>query len=240
MTHEQAVARQAVERYLLDEMPEIERFAFEEHYFDCTLCAEDVRNSALMREGVATGLLPEKVEGARDKAEGSLSAVALAKAERQKAEGRGPEAEDAATDWRKVLPWAAAAMLAVAAGYQSLWVVPALRDQVVTPGVVAPVTLRGATRGSEPTIARPTEKVVALAVDLAGVAAGARLTYDLRAADQTSVASGTAVAPPPGTPLLLLMPASALQTTGRYVLTVGTGEAPGSASVHFQFSVTEP
>jgi hypothetical protein len=139
-----------------------------------------------------------------------------------------------------VLPWAAAAMLAVAAGYQSLWVVPALRDQVVTPGVVAPVTLRGATRGSEPTIARPTEKVVALAVDLAGVAAGARLTYDLRAADQTSVASGTAVAPPPGTPLLLLMPASALQTTGRYVLTVGTGEAPGSASVHFQFSVTEP
>ena len=72
------------------------------------------------------------------------------------------------------------------------------------------------------------------------VAAGARLTYDLRAADQTSVASGTAVAPPPGTPLLLLVPASALQTTGRYVLTVGTGEAPGSASVNFQFSVTEP
>ena len=44
MTHQQAVDKQAVERYLLDEMPEIERFAFEEHLFDCDICADDVRS----------------------------------------------------------------------------------------------------------------------------------------------------------------------------------------------------
>ena len=58
MTHQQAVDKQAVERYLLDEMPEIERFAFEEHLFDCDICADDVRTGALMREGVEAGFLP--------------------------------------------------------------------------------------------------------------------------------------------------------------------------------------
>ena len=58
MTHQQAVDRHAVERYLLDEMPEIERYAFEEHLFDCEMCADDVRIGAVMREGVEAGFLP--------------------------------------------------------------------------------------------------------------------------------------------------------------------------------------
>jgi hypothetical protein len=59
----------------------------------------------------------------------------------------------------------------------------------------------------------------------------------LRAADGKSVASGTAAAPPPGTPLLLLIPASALNSAGRYVLAVGTGDGPGSASVEYRFTL---
>jgi len=65
MTHEQAVEKHAAERYLLDDMPELERFAFEEHLFDCRICAEDVRTGALMQEGVKTGLLPPGV-GSRE------------------------------------------------------------------------------------------------------------------------------------------------------------------------------
>ncbi|HLJ86945.1 MAG TPA: hypothetical protein VKZ53_08975 [Candidatus Angelobacter sp.] len=30
----------AAERYLLDEMPAIERHEFEDHYFNCPLCAQ--------------------------------------------------------------------------------------------------------------------------------------------------------------------------------------------------------
>ena len=130
-------------------------------------------------------------------------------------------------------------MLTLVAGYQALWVVPALREQIIGPTVLSPVTLRGASRGTEPTLTRPGAGVLALAVDLGAVAAGASLTYDLRAADGVSVASGTAAAPPPGTPLLLLIPASALDSAGRYTLSVGTSGAPGSASLEYKFTVSE-
>ena len=80
---------------------------------------------------------------------------------------------------------------------------------------------------------------MAFAVDLAGVAAGASLTYDLRAADGVSVASGTAAAPPPGTPLLLLIPASGLDSVGRYTLSIGTSGAPGSLEYRFTLTGSE-
>jgi len=236
VTHEQAVEKHATERYLLDDMPELERFAFEEHLFACPICAEDVRSGALMQEGVKAGLLPPvKAEGTRQKAEGT----------RQKAEDpRTSRPQDLKTPrpqdlWRTAIPWAAAAVLTLVAGYQALWVVPALREQIIGPTVLSPVTLRGASRGTEPTLTRPGAGVLALAVDLGAVAAGASLTYDLRAADGVSVASGTAAAPPPGTPLLLLIPASALDSAGRYTLSVGTSGAPGSASLEYKFTVSE-
>ncbi|HWC95808.1 MAG TPA: zf-HC2 domain-containing protein [Candidatus Sulfopaludibacter sp.] len=43
MKHEFAMATQAVERYVLGEMSSEERDAFEDHYFGCTECADDVR-----------------------------------------------------------------------------------------------------------------------------------------------------------------------------------------------------
>ena len=42
---------------MLDELSSSNRHAFEEHYFDCADCAEDVRTGAMMREGVTAGLL---------------------------------------------------------------------------------------------------------------------------------------------------------------------------------------
>ena len=51
MTHQQALSTSASERYLLGEMTEPERSTFEEHYFSCTECAEDVRTLAVMQEG---------------------------------------------------------------------------------------------------------------------------------------------------------------------------------------------
>ena len=42
MEHQEAIRTRAVERYLLGEMLEDEQAAFEEHYFDCRVCAADV------------------------------------------------------------------------------------------------------------------------------------------------------------------------------------------------------
>ena len=224
MTHAQAVETHAAERYLLDEMPEIERYAFEEHYFDCAECADDVRTGGLMREGVRAGLLPQAV--------GPVTGVR---------EATAAAAPQAPRPWRAstLLPWAVAATLAMAVGYQQLWVVPGLQQQLPTSQALSPVTLRPATRGAAPTVARPSTGVVSFAIDVAGVPAGTRLSYDLRAADGTSVASGAAVAPTPGTPLLLLVPASAVQAVGSYALSVRTGDVAGSASADYRFTVTE-
>ena len=240
MTHQQALDKQSVERYLLDEMPEIERFAFEEHLFDCDICAEDVRAGAVMVEGVKAGFVGEKAEGvtqpaagSRQPADGSPTPGLKHQAPGPKPQVSSPGPAPAGAGWRVVLPWAVAASLAVATAYQTLWVVPELRDRVIGPTVLSPVTLRGASRGTEPTLTRPAAGVISLAVDLSGVPAGSRLTYDLRAADGRSVASGTAAAPPPGTPLLLLIPASSLDSAGRYVLAVVTGDGPGSVDYRF-------
>lgn len=48
MEHAESIQTNAAERYLLDEMPDGERDAFEDHYFDCTECARDVRDGARM------------------------------------------------------------------------------------------------------------------------------------------------------------------------------------------------
>ncbi|MCM3879190.1 MAG: zf-HC2 domain-containing protein, partial [Vicinamibacterales bacterium] len=89
----------ASERYLLGEMSEIERYAFEEHFFSCSECAEDVRAGSLLREGTKAGLLPQP----------------------QARAGRLPMLTTG------FVPWALAATLAGIVTYQSIWLLPDLR-----------------------------------------------------------------------------------------------------------------
>jgi hypothetical protein len=48
--HEQAVSTMAVERYLLNEMPDDERETFEEHFFDCRFCGPAVHAGTMLLE----------------------------------------------------------------------------------------------------------------------------------------------------------------------------------------------
>ena len=54
MKHEFAIATHAVERYLIGDMPAEERDAFEDHYFSCQDCAEDLRITAQFIENAKT------------------------------------------------------------------------------------------------------------------------------------------------------------------------------------------
>lgn len=54
MNHDDAMNSMAAERYILDELEPSERDAFEEHFFECTMCADDVRDSAKFAAGVRT------------------------------------------------------------------------------------------------------------------------------------------------------------------------------------------
>jgi hypothetical protein len=216
MTHQHAVETLAAERYLLDEMAELERFAFEEHYFSCAACAEDLRLSALMRDGAKAGLVE-------------------APAARTSAPSRSVASH---AGWRAILPWAAAASVAIAAGYQSLVTLPALRRQQSEPQVLAPITLRPASRGNEPTVALGLGGIATFAIDLNRPESVTSLTYELNSADGKTIASGRAPAPAIGAPLLLMIPASTLGAGGQYTLAVRNAEN-GAALGEYRFVVTE-
>ncbi len=127
MTHQQALDTMAAERYLLDEMTEIEKHAFEDHFFDCDDCADEVRLGERIRRGSSPC-------GSRSHRRNAGLSLVIE-----------PSAPYGVAH-RVVLPWAAAATLALTAGYQSLVTVPGLR-QATAPQPLSPVMLREATRG---------------------------------------------------------------------------------------------
>jgi anti-sigma factor RsiW len=51
MDHIEAVRLQAAEMYLLGELPNSQREEYEEHYFDCADCAEDIMDAVAFMEG---------------------------------------------------------------------------------------------------------------------------------------------------------------------------------------------
>jgi hypothetical protein len=212
MTHEQAVSTFASERYLLEEMTEPERTVFEEHYFSCADCADDVRMGALMSDGARAGLMSERAN------QTSVSDITSSNAWRRRTTGTPRWYQSAA------IPWAAAATFAVVAGYQTFVRTP---GRSLSPEALAPVTLRPASRGREPkVVVSRNSSVAALAVDTSAVASGSSLSYVIRSAAGSVIASGTVQAPPAGAPLLLLVPTAEVSLPGRYVLSVGDSEYP--------------
>lgn len=221
MDHQQALATHAVERYLLNELDGVDRDAFEDHYFTCPACAEDVKAGAQMRDGVRAGLLD------------TVAATRPAKVVPIESRRRSMTAT--------FIPWAVAASLALVAGYQALWVVPGLRQDAMGPAATVPLLLKPASRGDVPAVTpTPGSRVIAFALDLNSAAeAGTPLTYDLRTVDGQSVVSGAVTAPPAGTPLLLVIPTARLASSGVYtVMIVGNGSSTPVAE--YRFAVAKP
>ena len=121
MKHEFAIATHAVERYLIGDMPAEERDAFEDHYFSCQDCAEDLRITAQFIENAKTVWRDEAQKPAR------LSFV----------------------DWMRAkwLSPAVAALAAAALGvviFQNTVTIPALYAPRALPAVVLDLTSRSA------------------------------------------------------------------------------------------------
>lgn len=135
MNHSEAMDQMAVERYLLDELGPDARDEFEEHMFDCSDCAFDVR------AGVAFV----------NEAKVQLPPLVTTDAATAKAAARQPEKQK--QNWfasllaftRPMIMVPACALLLAVVGYQNLVTLPGLRS----PHLVAVSALRGATRGAE-------------------------------------------------------------------------------------------
>jgi hypothetical protein len=219
MTHQQALETMAAERYLLQEMTEMEKHAFEEHFFDCDDCAQEVR----LGERVRAEVRAYGGSGVRAKDSNARTSNVVEFSKR-------PATRRAWT----VIPWAAAAMLALTTGYQSLVVVPSLR-QASGPQSLSPVMLREATRGTVPVVAVSSgQRFVTLGVDVMTASTG-DVTYDLLDAAGNTILSGRTPLPPSGAPLFLLIPADELVRPGRHTLIVRDPASPGTTLGEYAF-----
>jgi hypothetical protein len=221
MTHNQALETMAAERYLLDEMSEIERFRFEEHFFDCEECAETMRLGHRLRTD-AKHLFVASPSSAADRTAAVVPISAARPAWRP--------------SLRVALPWAAAAILAVGLVYE-------VRDPG-TPRIgedlqaLSPVALRPASRGEVPTLTVPESGgSVALALDVNMGAAGQAIPYRLTRADGREVATGRVTVPAAGTPLLLLVPGDWLEPGTEFVLALTAPADPAAPPAEYRFNV---
>src|SRR5512138_1647333 len=123
MTHDLATRNQAPARYLLGELSPAERDEFEEHYFDCPDCAQEVHSGAVLRANTRAVL-------------GEAAATAQ------------PSSVRAVRWWQKLFtfdgpvlaPYGVAAALLLVSGYQNLVVIPGLRS-ATEPQLVASAAL---------------------------------------------------------------------------------------------------
>lgn len=155
MNHSEAITQMAAERYLLDELGPDARDQFEEHLFDCSECALDVRAGDLfIRE--AKVQLPELV--AADEAKASKARVGVKPARERR-------------DWfawlRPAYLAPAFAMLLGVVAYQNFVTLPGLREVANEPRLAPLTAVRGATRGDGHQTLKTTRKLgLALPVDL--------------------------------------------------------------------------
>ena len=212
MDHQWAESTKASERYLLGEMSEPERFDFESHYFECMECAADVRAANALARGVKAVCSQEP-------------AVA-------------PPVRKRWFDWLApgaLAPAAVAAGLAVVAAYQGWVVIPTLRTQTSS-RAMAPVVLRAAARGEEQTLEiRRDQPVSLLSLDVNNADPGTPLTYEVIAPGGEARITSSAQAPPPGSPLIVVLSNTEFQQPGAWVLVLRTQK--GVEVARYPFSI---
>jgi hypothetical protein len=142
MDHNEAVRLQAAEKYVLGEFPQNLREEYEEHFFDCTECARDLKAAAVFVDSTREVLRATPELSAE-------RAAAPTRADRQAASGF--------SGWRRwlqpvLVPTFAALLLLI--GYQNLFTIPHWRAaaehsaQASAPHVLPVFSLLGAnTRG---------------------------------------------------------------------------------------------
>jgi hypothetical protein len=154
MEHTEAVQLKAAERYVLGELSGDLRAQYEEHYFGCSECAEDLKLAAAFVENTRAVLESQPVTVA------SREPVSV-------------ERRPSASAWFVLRPSFAVpvfALLLLFAGYQNLIVIPHLKSAGPSSGpqTLPSYSLIGAnSRGGEPlTITVPSNKPFSLYIDI--------------------------------------------------------------------------
>jgi len=204
MSNGQCGQRGTAERYLLGELSDTERQAFEAHYFECPWCGEDVKTTSAFLEGARQALgRPQRARAPRPARRWAGATVGLA---------------------------AAAAIGLVAAGYQGLVAIPSLRQELSVrdrPRAIVATVVRDQSRGAATVVtAAPDQPFIVLALETPGQPP---LSAELRREEGALVLPPWPIeAARPGEPLQLLIPAKNL-AAGKYRLVIRAGEPQQAA-----------
>jgi Putative zinc-finger len=219
MDHQEALQRQAVERYLLGELAGPQREEFEAHFFGCTQCEEAVQTGAIFADN-ARAVFHEQPD--------------LAPAPGQRAPW-----------WQRFMPLVLAPVVAAAAllclvVYQNAVQIPGLRTQLaqsIVPQVLPSFALHSVRRSTAQEITLPAgARSYQLSVDLPFEDAQGYVCRFLNAANQELFVLKVP-RPASGDSLNFLI--NTLQTPpGQYRLLIGPGAAQSSQSVReYQFAL---
>jgi hypothetical protein len=185
MDHSQAVEGMAAERYLLDELTAEAREAFEEHVFDCPVCAMDLRAATVFVE------------------EAKAQLPALTRPLPTPPSTGTVKPKTGRNGWfmwlRPAFAVPAFATLLLVVGYQNLVTLPELRTEANQPRLLPWTPIHEATRGGAGTaISADRKHGVALPVDISpqpGMAASSSYSFDLLDAQGKLVWTGVIAAP---------------------------------------------
>jgi hypothetical protein len=216
MEHKDAIRLQAAERYLLGELSDTERDEFEQHFFACSICGQEVRAGAIFQEN-ARALFREQP--------GRIFA------------------QPGWWEWLSLRPataWSLACLLLIllaGASYEAL-VAHSLKREIAdlrTPQTYASFFLRGATRGAEQVIDLPAKsRFFGLSLDLPPGPMPENCLAELVSESGTSLFSVPLSKPSaPGEAANVLIPASSVNPGRRYTLIVRNSAAVEIASYHF-------
>lgn len=168
MDHNEALRLQAAEKYVLGELPGALRKEFEEHFFDCTECAHEIKTAALFADNAREVLQQEAGK---------------------EAEKRSAPLTSGWFGWlRPMVAVPVMAVLLLVLGYQTLVTVPHWKDaarQAARPRVLPMYSLaRANTRSGEAqTIQGRAGEPIGLYVDVPTEAAYARYALRLEEPD---------------------------------------------------------
>ena len=214
MKHAKAVEDFCTERYVLGEMTEQERSDFEEHFFDCAECADDVRSTVAFADNVRAALGERAAEDPGASGGGSLLRFP------------GMRSRTASA-----LAAAAVLVLAVGAAFQSLVVVPDLRRQLAearAPQAVGWEFLAVA-RSAVPVLeAEPDAQFLGLRLSRSFERTAPSYVYELLGPEGNSLQSALLAAPAEGEELGLLLPLRGL-APGAYVIVLSSAGSAGEA-----------
>lgn len=220
--HGEAISTGAAERYVLSEMSEQERDNYEEHFFICVECADEVRSAARFVHNAKPAL--EATQSVRP----------------EPAPSPADRVKPVSGFWSFFRPLplgaaAAAAILVGTVGYQSLILVPNLRERLQEATALQPARsyFLSISRGEAPVIVvSDREPVVVLTLSTSFDRMFPFYRCEIQDAAGRTVSSRVVQAPAPGVELHLLVPTMDLPA-GSYAMVVAgldSESTPGGAS----------